>query len=295
MKLTLVDNTSTKLLESLRSAIDRAAECRIAVAFISSSGLALLEDVIRRCVAREGIVEFLVGLDLSATEPEALWTIHRHSEMTPNVSLYCFSMPGLRCAYHPKLYITRGEEEALIVIGSSNLTEGGLKGNLELNVLIEADQHEEVVSDTYAAYNRLKFHPRRVRPDSEFLCLYEEMYRQRKQAERAFGRYPKTGDLKRRFAEKARSLSHPVATRRDLYGWQRLVFERLPNKPFRTSEIYAFEEEFGRHYPMNQNIRAKIRQILQQLRDMRLILHLGRSTWVKQELVQPEDAHQAHS
>jgi HKD family nuclease len=104
-------------------------------------------------------IEFLVRLDLTTTDPEALWTLFQMSEANANISLYCYGKLNMGGIYHPKLYIANQDSTTTIIIGSSNLTEGGLKANVEVNVLIEAGVGEELVSDIYSVYNKLKFHP----------------------------------------------------------------------------------------------------------------------------------------
>ncbi len=281
MEIQLLDNLSRKLEGAISSALVEAEDSRMAVAFVSAQGLQLLEPSIRRCLERAGYVEFLVGLDLSVTDPQALRTLHRWSQDYGNVACYCLTELGPSVVYHPKLYVFRAGEEVRFVVGSSNLTEGGLRQNIEVNALVRAHASEEVVSDVYAVYNSLKFHPKRVEPDEEFVALYEEMFSARERKGRSVAGDARFQRLASRFREKVGTLRRPIPTPRDLVGWQRLVFLSLPEGPFRTRDVYQFEEEFRSHYPQNQNIRAKIRQVLQQLRDLGLIQHVARETWVK--------------
>lgn len=56
-------------------------------------------------------------------------------------------------------------------------------------------------------------------------------------------------------------------------GWVALVLrivELLPQE-FTLQQVYAYEKELAKSYPANQNIRAKIRQQLQIIRDLGLI------------------------
>ncbi len=280
MEIELVDNLSRNLLEALQPAIEESEECKVAIAYVSSGGFSLLQSAIRKCVAKGGYVEFLVGLDLSATDVQALWSLYQLSQAEQNVACYCLTELGPSVVYHPKLYVIKVGDAVTISIGSSNLTEGGLKRNVEVNALIKAKADEELVSEIYAVYNSLKFHPKRIKPDEEFLSLYEEIYSARRKQERFAERDADFRQLRSTFQEKVASLRRPVPTPRDLFGWQKLVFEKLPHGQFRTSDIYPFEEEFRSHYPENRYIRAKIRQILQQLRDIGMIRHVGRETWV---------------
>ncbi|MCA1553495.1 MAG: hypothetical protein LC737_03865, partial [Chloroflexi bacterium] len=65
---------------------------------------------------------------------------------------------------------------------------------------------------------------------------------------------------------------------------QKLVYDKLPPNEFSTDSLYPHAPEFQRAYPDNKNIDAKIRQVLQQLRDLGLITHRGQGRWLKQPL-----------
>lgn len=69
MRLKLVDNMSAKLNDEFAPVLRRSNACRLAVAFVSTGGLSIVAPHIQRCVEEGGSIEFLVGLDLSATDP----------------------------------------------------------------------------------------------------------------------------------------------------------------------------------------------------------------------------------
>lgn len=283
MKIQIVDNRQTKLVNYIRPVIAQSIECRIAVAFISKDGISCIEEALRQCLQKGGYVELLVGLDLIGTDPDSLWALHDMSKTESHMSWYCLSKVGKSSIYHPKLYIMQTDNTVTLVIGSSNLTKGGLDTNIEANALIQASPFEEIVSDTYSAYNALKNLPERITPDQEYLSLYEELYGLHKKHDRRLRQNKLFEQISSRLQEKAATLPKPIITSRDLYGWQKLVFDKLPSGPFRTRDIYQFEKEFSTYYPENRNIKPKIRQILQQLRDLNMIRHIGRETWIKLE------------
>lgn len=161
------------------------------------------------------------------------------------------------------------------------MTEGGLVNNIEINIIIESNEKEEIISDIYDTYNKLKFHPKRVIPDQEFLDIYFDLWLIEKKSAKIKSKDRSYQELKTSFQKKVESLQRPKPSLRDLVGWPKIVYERLPEKDFSNEQIYKFEKEFQDMYPENKNIRAKIRQQLQVLRDMGLIRHLGRSHWKK--------------
>lgn len=127
MQLSILDNGSKNLLSALLPAIEQSKETRIAVAFMSKGGLSAIDTAIDYCLKKGGYAEFLVGLDLSMTEPEALWKLYEQLKSGANMQFYCYADLGSSGIYHPKLYMMSGSQETLAVIGSSNLTIGGLK------------------------------------------------------------------------------------------------------------------------------------------------------------------------
>ena len=281
MRVQIIDNVSREMVSVLLPAIEQSKDVRIAVAFVSRRGLAMIEPSIRAALQAGAYLEFLVGLDMRSTEPEALQTLYDLSCKSATVELYCYASLRPAAIYHPKLYVLRIDNEVTSIIGSSNLTEGGLKKNIEVNVVIKASMGDEVVSDVYGIYNQLKFDPKRVVPDDEFLALYAQLCEREREQQRKAVRDKSSRDLVRSFKEKASSLRRPTPSRIDLVGWLELVYDSLPEGEFTNQQVYEYEREFQQHYPENRNIRAKIRQQLQILRDMGLIEHLGIGRWQK--------------
>lgn len=283
LRVSFVDNIGQNLLATFAEHVPRSGDLRFAAAFVSASGLSLIQPYLERCLSAGGRAEFLVGLDFLTTEPDALRSLSAMTEAGHPVSCYCYSDPfGFSASvYHPKLYVMSRPERVTAVVGSSNLTRGGLKENVEVNTVISAEPSDETVSEIYAVYNKLKFEQPRVQPDADFLGLYEALHARAAKNTRAVLADPETRRLRRQLEAKAASLRRPAATGDDLFGWQKLVFERLPEGIFRTSDLYSFEREFRCHYPHNRNVRAKIRQILQQLRDLGLVRHVATNMWEK--------------
>jgi type II restriction enzyme len=55
--------------------------------------------------------------------------------------------------------------------------------------------------------------------------------------------------------------------------------ESLGKRDFTLDEVYTFERELGKLYPGNQNVKPKIRQQLQFLRDRGFIDFVGRGNY----------------
>lgn len=120
-----------ELLNSLLGEFNTAAAFSAAVALVTCSGLPLLIEAMRRSLERGAKGELLVGVDLP-THPDALdELIKLQRAFLDHFSLKYFKSPATKW-FHPKLYIfmpRRGRRRALV--GSSNMTAGGLKNNYE--------------------------------------------------------------------------------------------------------------------------------------------------------------------
>jgi HKD family nuclease len=269
------------MASELQQILKRSNDARIAVAFVSVGGLRLIEDSVNVALKSGAHIEFLVGLDFRVTEPDALHTLYKLAQKHTVVTMYCFATTTPAAIYHPKLYLFRESEQVTAIVGSSNLTEGGLKRNVEVNMMIQAAIRDEIASEAYEAYNRLKFHPGRVVPDTEYLDLYSRLHERERHSQQVSRRDKVSRDLARRLVEKNSLLEHPKPTRRDLVGWLELIYDSLPDGEFTNNDVYTYEEAFRERFPTNTNIRAKVRQQLQVLRDLDFIKHLGTGRWQK--------------
>lgn len=285
MEIIFCDNISRNLLDVLNSRLANARELKFAVAFAKYSGFSLIEDELKKCLQNDGKIDFLLGLDFKTTDPKVLKILYNLKSRGFNVKFFCFSDPSTHDTpvYHPKIYLVSGVEDVLISVGSSNLTAGGLKDNMEVNAIIKASRREEIVSDIYGVYNRLKFQKDRFEPDLAYIEDYEKAYEIVRNKSIEVLKEKHTKDKIKEVQEREKTLPKPEPAETELFGWQKLVYERLPKGIFRTSHMYVHENEFRKFYPENKHITDKIRQILQQLRDLKLLRHISIDKWEKIE------------
>jgi HKD family nuclease len=281
MEVRIVDNVSLNMASVLSAAIEHSNDVRIAVAFVSQTGLGMIWDSMATILQAGAYIEFLVGLDLQTTEPDALQSLFELSRHNTKVSLYCYSKANPTGIYHPKLYLMKEDNEVTSVVGSSNLTAGGLKKNMEINVVLRANILDEAISQCYDIYDRLKFHENKIEPDEEYLLLYKELRSCGRKLQGGISRDATLRELRTRFNEKTKSLRRPALTSRDIVGWRRLVYDALPLGEFTTGQMYEYEQQFQQQYPGNSKIKEKIRQQLQALRDKGLVEHVARGHWHK--------------
>lgn len=106
----------------------------IVVAFAKNSGVLRIKDSLQRFRERGGKVNVYVGVDLGGTSYEALTVLLSHTDSLSIVH----SEKGQ--TFHTKIYQFSGEEKGLVIVGSHNLTGGGLWTNFESSVLISVSK-----------------------------------------------------------------------------------------------------------------------------------------------------------
>jgi len=281
MDFNFIDNQRTKMLDILASNLSVSKSAKIAVAFAKHSGVKLIEGALLKCLDNGGNVEFVIGLDFHTTDAVVLQDFDTYSKSYPEFRFYCFSDPSDNIAtYHPKLYLFEADGLVKSVIGSSNLTKGGLSENIEVNVLLEMERESEKAENIFDIYAQIKYQPSRFVPDDAYIGAYQAVVEENQKSKY---RRQETKAAIKRLRELEKNLPKPYTSPKNLQGWQKLVFSKLPNTEFQTGDLYKYALEFAQTYPENKYVEPKIRQVLQQLRDLGIILHLGEGRWIKSD------------
>lgn len=114
-------------------------EFKFAVAFARWSGLALIEAKLQAFASRPGnSIRAVVGVDLGGTTVEALTYLHE----LPSATVKILRSGNPHVVYHPKVYLFAGPEKWLSIVGSGNLSAGGLHANVEAAVLLHGNSRE---------------------------------------------------------------------------------------------------------------------------------------------------------
>jgi HKD family nuclease len=104
-------------------------------AFARWSGYKLLAKILRSALDKGLSVRFVIGLDFYHTEPAVLSALFSLGEKYPHQFKLYISGRQRRYTFHPKAYVFRYDDGACkLVIGSANLTKGGLSLNHEFSI-----------------------------------------------------------------------------------------------------------------------------------------------------------------
>lgn len=189
-----------RLIELLESG--EYSTLNIMVAFAKNSGVLRIKDSLQNFRKHGARVNVYVGIDFEGTSYEALTSLLVNSDTLSIVHTENHQ------TFHPKIYHFLGDKKGMLVVGSHNLTGGGLWTNFESSVLIPietADDQDmrlvEAVENHMKALEAAKasYMPIANQADIEKLLqngyVLKEVANQVQRAKQA----SKPGDLKRLF------------------------------------------------------------------------------------------------
>jgi len=281
MEIRVIDNLKIKMVDEINRSIESCTQLRMAVAFAKMSEYQLIKESLGSFIQKKGRVTLLIGLDFHTTGPDVLRELLKFSETKESFEMYCLSGNINQTAtYHPKLYLfSHLHEKTTAIVGSSNLTRGGLADNVEINIEIKTDTSEPVITDLLDDFQQMELAERRIKPDAIYLDYYEELYKISRKG-KSITNHLKYKELK----ELEKKLPTPTIQANELVGWMRLVYEHLPGDEFATNDLYKYEQDFKEKYPENRFIKAKTRQQLQFLRNIGLLKKTSGDRWIKTNL-----------
>lgn len=111
--------------------LDALQTATISTAFMTASGLSLLQGVLEPIAERARI---FVGIRNGVTTVQSI-----QKALEIGCSTYMVDTGTRQRIFHPKLYYARSAARAKLLLGSANLTMGGLRTNIEASVLQEFD------------------------------------------------------------------------------------------------------------------------------------------------------------
>ncbi|MGD9587528.1 MAG: phospholipase D-like domain-containing protein [Pyrinomonadaceae bacterium] len=131
----LTTNTHTAELTELFN-IPAVQSSMFSIAFVNLSGLIEVEEIL---TANASSLVVFAGIRNAITSYQGLKRLH---EIIGN-RLYVVDTGSRSVMFHPKFYLVRGNIEAKLMIGSANLTLGGLNNNIEASVILNIDLSDE--------------------------------------------------------------------------------------------------------------------------------------------------------
>ena len=178
-KVQIVSNINYPIGKIINQELQNSFETQIAVAFLKRSGIKTIEESLMRSLDKGGKFELIVGLDFKTTDPMAMKFFIDLCKKNKDVNFYCYGDKSENkndIVFHPKIYLFRNPKETVSIVGSTNLTQGGLMSNFEVNTIFN-EQQPVYYSQLQAIYNSVKYTNSLFTPDEEYLCQYSDVFK----------------------------------------------------------------------------------------------------------------------
>lgn len=131
----------------------------LSIAFISDNGVKLIENEL---TSHSQNTTIFAGIRNNITSHQGLARL-----FNAGCSIYAVDTGARTIVFHPKLYLVKGKHQAKLLIGSANLTLGGLNNNIEAGMLLDFDLNNSddnaVITDIEQQLNNIPSeHPENV-------------------------------------------------------------------------------------------------------------------------------------
>ncbi|HUT75763.1 MAG TPA: phospholipase D-like domain-containing protein [Armatimonadota bacterium] len=241
------DNVSHPLADVIRERLGCAQSASLAVAFLRRSGLRMVGKPLARFLERGTHAECIFGFDYMFTEPEALTDLMDLSRSHPGLRFFGFlGQAGEEGIYHPKLYIFREDVLTHVIVGSSNLTRGGLRQNLEANVLLSGAPRDPPIVEAEHLYRDVRNDDSLFTPDAEYVVRYGELYKASRSARGTGASRAAIVRLRRELERRQEALPGTVPTQRQLIAEAIRTLRRDAQEFVHLRDIAAWVEDEAR-------------------------------------------------
>jgi HKD family nuclease len=131
------NNNKSNHLDFIKKYFVNADAVWMATAFLKNTGLDLLLPALKKHVKAGKPVTIIAGQNFGLTEPKALKVLHDLFKTNSKALLYVDKAENKQQVFHPKLFIFRHKNNATVISGSANITNGGLDCNEEFSVSVQ--------------------------------------------------------------------------------------------------------------------------------------------------------------
>lgn len=169
----LILNQKVTHEEALKKSLRKAEKLDCVVAFAKCSGLEPILKHLQSALKKGLEARFAVGLSFYQTDPWVLEVLLEESKKN-NLKVW-ISNTDPQVTFHPKIYATTSSSGGSVLIGSANLTGGGLGGNVEASARID-DPNGELFTKVARYINRLIKKKSLVVLDEDGLAKYKDAH-----------------------------------------------------------------------------------------------------------------------
>jgi HKD family nuclease len=162
----LISNQETHShLSKISDLLDNADEIIFCVAFLKNSGLKSIAEKLKSKATKS---LFFIGTDFYLTEPSALRRLFKDGHKV-------YITKKERTTYHPKIFYFKKDNSIDILIGSTNLTSGGLETNIEASLALNTNANSIIDTEFKTLLATLNEHSTLITND-QIILDYETRY-----------------------------------------------------------------------------------------------------------------------
>lgn len=179
MPIQILSNLNHPIYKTINSGLENANKTQIATAFLKMSGIRQIEKSLKQSLSNNGQVEIIAGLDFKTTEASAMSYFLDLKEQYQGFNFYCYGdtqQNKTSIVFHPKIYLFENTKDFVTIIGSSNLTKGGLCSNLEVNTVFQENKPLYYLQ-AEAIYKQIKWADSVFIPDKEYILNYKNIFK----------------------------------------------------------------------------------------------------------------------
>jgi len=175
----ILSNLNLPIGKIINQELFNSKNTQIAVAFLKHSGIKVIENSLKFSLDNGSKFEIIAGLDFKTTDPKSMMLFIELKKNYSNLKFYCYGDKKQNrndIVFHPKIYLFENDKEKTSIVGSTNLTGGGLTSNFEVNTIFN-EKKPVYFSQLQAIYNSIKFTDSLFTPDEDYLIGYSDVFK----------------------------------------------------------------------------------------------------------------------
>ncbi|MCL8537665.1 hypothetical protein M9991_12400 [Chryseobacterium gallinarum] len=236
----ITNNPSCSHSSLIQKFLTDAEEVYVSVAFLKMSGIKQLEPYFKKKTA----FHILAGANFGITSPDALSLLLEHSNKA-NIKGYLNSLHS-KIVFHPKMYLARSGKTGHILIGSANLTGGGLQDNHECSLYHRCMITDQIWLDAIAHFKQSILPQNADLLNNRVLAIYRDYHKQQKKVNDQSKKFANVDnnliyDLKmlKRYFDRIdkKNMLVELKDKRNFYLQAREVLDQIISKPHTQREF----------------------------------------------------------
>lgn len=185
MKL-VINNSQVNHKHAISDCLEGASKVLFACAFIKTETIKEIGNILTDVLNQGGHVEGYCGTDFFITQPEALRYLltiqHKHSQC----QFYAFDQNI--ATFHPKIYVGFNGKVVSCLVGSCNLTHGGVQDNIEASLAVTVERSTSFAKQIIDYFEDIRLNERCKPLEALLIDAYEVKYDIAKKSEKDFKR-----------------------------------------------------------------------------------------------------------